>query len=207
MAKFIQSEDDSLVITGVETHVLKKGKVLEDWRPVWEIANQVIDGNEKIESIIGRNVLSNLGFWMSKGSLQTITHFDNSFDNNLNFQIRGEKEILLFPYRDWKMLKTFSALRLHPFSFFTEIISGKIPEGVNPQLSKLKQGDVLFLPSTWYHFVEHKSSSNCNLTFWYKPGHKTNPKKRVGNSVRDVLIFPKMFTANLISKFLKKHIL
>ena len=207
LGKFIQSDDSSLVLTGVETHVLKKGEVLDDWLPVWEIANQVIEGNEKTESIISRDVLSNLGFWMSKGSLQTITHFDNSFDNNLNFQIRGEKEILLFPYGDWKKLKTFSALSLHPFSFFSDIKSGKIPEGVNPQLAKLKQGDVLFLPSTWYHFVEHKSASNCNLTFWYKPGHKENPKKRVGNSVRDILIFPKMFTANLISKILKKHTL
>ena len=205
LRKFVQSEDNTLVLTGVETHVLKKGEVISDWKPVWEIANQVVLGNDKIPAIVDRERLSNLGFWMSKGPLQTITHFDNSFDNNLNFQIRGEKELLLFPHSDWRKLKTFSALSLHPFSFFSEIKKGGKYESLNPQLAKLKAGDVLFLPSTWYHFVEHKSESNLNLTFWFKPDHKVNPKSRVGNSVRNPWVFPKLFTANTLSKLLKKH--
>ena len=105
----------------VETHVLKKGEVISDWKPVWEIANQVEARNDNMPAIIDRKRLSNLGFWMSKGPLQTITHFDNSFDNNLNFQIRGEKELLLIHHSDCSKLKTFSDLRQHPYSFYNAI--------------------------------------------------------------------------------------
>ena len=33
LRRFIQSEDNRLVLTGVETHVLKKGEVISDWKP------------------------------------------------------------------------------------------------------------------------------------------------------------------------------
>ena len=63
----------------------------------------------------------------------------------------------------------------------------------------MNEGDVLFIPSTWFHFVEHVDPLNMNLTFWFKTDRSTKEIQKPKQSLRNVLIPFKLATAYLLA--------
>ncbi|CAG5116348.1 unnamed protein product [Candidula unifasciata] len=145
-----------------------------------------------------RNVLElkHLNIWLSDGNTLGKLHFD-PFDNFL-CQISGEKQVLLFDPHDnsrlyeghiqeamltynasenvfsrEKLLESTSMVMspvdlLHPdlqrFPKFSQ---------VRPLNCTIQAGDVLFMPSFWWHEVQSRPSSlehrNLAVNFWYEP--------------------------------------
>ena len=203
LSEFLNQQESRTMLSGTDTYVFTKGAVVEEWSALWEHAKEVVHEHGHEHALIRKSMLSTVGFWMSRDDIQSMTHYDDSLANNLNFQIKGRKEILMFPPGDWKHLKTFKAMSMQPFSFFDDIKQGRLrtvrQQRCQPQRVELNEGDVLFIPSTWFHFVEHVDHLNINLTFWFKTGVSTNEIEKPKQSLRNVLIPFKLATAYLLA--------
>ena len=203
LSEFLDQQEPRTMLSGTDTYVFTKGAVVEEWSALWEHAKDVVHENGHEHALIPEAMLSTIGFWMSRDGIQSMTHYDDSLANNLNFQIKGRKEILMFPPDDWKHLKTFKAMSMQPFSFFDDIKQGRLgtaqQQRCQPLRVELNEGDVLFIPSTWFHFVEHVDRLNINLTFWFKTGLSTNEIEKPKQSLRNILIPFKLATAYLLA--------
>ena len=203
LREFLDQQHSRTMLSGTDTYVYTKGAVVEEWSALWEHAKEVVHEHGHEHALIPEAMLSTVGFWMSRDDIQSMTHYDDSLANNLNFQIKGKKEILMFPPHDWKHLKTFKAMSMQPFSFFDGIKQGRMTtvrqQRCQPQRVSLNEGDVLFIPSTWFHFVEHVDRLNINLTFWFKTGLSTNEIEKPKQSLRNLLIPFKLATAYLLA--------
>jgi hypothetical protein len=67
----------------------------------------------------------------------------------------------------------------------------------NPYMVILKEGEMLYIPAQWFHFIEHVDALNLNLTYWF--GSSKVPQK-VGRSTRDVLRVCKLLSAFVLAK-------
>ena len=203
LREFLDQQHPRTMLSGTDTYVYTKGAVVEEWSALWEHAKEVVHEHGHEHALIPESMLSTVGFWMSREGIQSMTHYDDSLANNLNFQIKGKKEILMFPPHDWKHLKTFKAMSMQPFSFFDGIKQGRKTtvrqQRCQPQRVELNEGDVLFIPSTWFHFVEHVDRLNINLTFWFKTGLSTNEIEKPKQSLRNLLIPFKLAAAYLLA--------
>lgn len=113
-----------------------------------------------------------LGFWISGGRMSTQMHFDNEGEDNMNFQIRGRKLMTLYAPQDgiqhlYPLPGRGASLSLvdpyHPnLRRFPRIVHTK------PHVFELHAGDVLFIPSRWWHDVRHLDAWNVNVTCWYQ---------------------------------------
>ncbi|KRZ70278.1 JmjC domain-containing protein 7 [Trichinella papuae] len=138
--------------------------------------------------------LNHLNIWMSDGNTLGKLHFDE-YDNFL-CQIRGKKQLILFDphqssrlyeghileamfsyrngtfYRD-KLLKSTS-MTMSPVDITLPDFE-KFPFAKNavPLNCTISEGDVLFLPSFWWHEVQSYPNEvehqNIAVNFWYEP--------------------------------------
>ena len=203
LREFLDQQQSQTMLSGTDTYVYTKGAVVEEWSALWEHAKEVLNEHGHEHALVPKPMLSTVGLWMSRDGIQSMTHYDDSLANNLNFQIRGKKEILMFPPHDWKHLKTFKAMSMQPFSFFDGIKRGQVKtaqqQRCQPQRVELNEGDVLFIPSTWFHFVEHVDHLNINLTFWFKDGRSRKDIEKPKQSLRNLLIPFKLATAYMLA--------
>ena len=126
LREFLDQQHPRTMLSGTDTYVYTKGAVVEEWSGLWEHAKEVLNEHGHEHALIPESMLSTVGFWMSREGIQSMTHYDDSLANNLNFQIKGKKEIMMFPPHDWKHLKTFKAMSMQPFSFFDDIKQGRL---------------------------------------------------------------------------------
>ena len=207
LGEFLDLKQSKILLSGTDTYIFTKNAVVEQWSKLWSYAQEVLHeyGGEK--SLIPQSKLSTVGFWLSRNGIQSMTHYDDSLDNNLNFQIQGKKEFLIFPPQDWQYLKTFKAMSMQPFSFFDEIKQGKLnsvqQQNCHPQIVELNEGDILFIPSGWFHFVEHMDELNINMTYWFKTGLTKQEIYQPKQSIRNFFIPLKLFVALLLARFSK----
>ena len=206
LSEFLNLRHSRTMLSGTDTYVFTKDSVIEQWSKLWSHAQEVLHEHGGEKSLIPQSRLSTVGFWLSRGGIQSITHYDNSLDNNLNFQIKGRKEFLLFPPQDWKYLKTFKAMSMHPFSFFHDIKKGNFnsfqQQMCQPQMVSLNEGDILFIPSGWFHFVEHMDELNINMTYWFKTGLRKKDMIKPKQSLRNFFIPIKLVIAFILGQFL-----
>ena len=203
--EFLDLKQSRTMLSGTDTYIFTKDAVVEQWSELWDFGKEVLHEHGGDNSLISQSRLSTVGFWLSRDGIQSMTHYDNSLDNNLNFQIKGKKEILMFPPQDWRYLKTFKAMSMHPFSFFENIKRGKFnsfqQRNCHPQRVELNEGDILFIPSSWFHFVEHIDNLNINMTYWFKPGVSKKAMMKPKQSLRNIFIPLKLTIAALLGFF------
>lgn len=133
----------------------------------------------ELPSYIPRERLYTVWAWFSGPGVRTWLHYDNNGCHNLNAQITGKKEALLFSPDELE--------RLYPFS----------PDGPNPAhncaavdveapdfdrypgfrdasavRARLEAGDLLFIPAWWSHTFRHEGEFNSNVNFWWKPAQE-----------------------------------
>ena len=166
-----------MIMSGTDTYLFHKGVPNPAWAKVWEDAKGLTAGADLTEApgFLPRGSLHTVGLWVSGAGIKSILHYDDSGDNNVNFQIRGSKRIILFPPTDWPKLKTILALSLHDLDVYADIIDepdkekqlGKL-KGTHPVVAHLQENDVIYIPSRWYHYVKHEGEFNVNMTCWFE---------------------------------------
>jgi len=131
-----------------------------------------------------RELINTIGFWLSAAGVVASLHYDTDGSHNLNVQVKGRKRVLLFS----------PAQNLYPFSGIGQSAArhnfsqvnilhpddGRFPgfRSVTCLEAVIEEGDMLFIPSYWYHAVFHEGDININVNFWWQPEglllHKTS---------------------------------
>mmetsp|Transcript_57473 Transcript_57473/g.136683 ORF Transcript_57473/g.136683 Transcript_57473/m.136683 type:complete len:377 (-) Transcript_57473:304-1434(-) len=102
--------------------------------------------------------------------VETPLHFDER--ENLFCQVRGRKEIVVFPFVDYTKLYPFPTT--HPCDRQSMVGSPVQPDlGSFPKFSEavghtavLKAGDLLYLPYGWWHWLRNLDHLTASISFW-----------------------------------------
>ena len=167
-----------MAMSGTDTYLFHKRVANPAWSKLWEDAKAVTAGDNLTGGVgfLPEGSLHTVGLWLSGAGIKSILHFDDSGNNNLNFQIGGSKQMVLFPPSDWPQLKTFAAVSLHAMDVYAKLIDS--PDQLqqldqladtHPVFVHLQENDVLYIPSHWYHYVKHEGDFNVNMTCWFAP--------------------------------------
>jgi lysine-specific demethylase 8 len=122
--------------------------------------------------------LRSIGIWMSPAGVIAPIHYDRDGSHNLNAQVKGEKRVIMISPRH--LLAPFSAgtpaLRQADVTHFSRVNIEEIEASDLPAFRAatyvetiLEEGDMLFIPSYWWHGVYHRGEINMNVTFWWAP--------------------------------------
>ncbi|XP_069132177.1 uncharacterized protein [Argopecten irradians] len=144
----------------------------------------------------GRHRLDHLNIWLSDGNTLGKLHFD-PYDNFL-CQIHGQKQVILFePHQNENLYEAHIAEAIFSYNKTTKefrrsslvdstsmVMSPvdilkpdfqKFPQFASamPLNCTLREGDVLFMPSFWWHEVQSSPNvtvgHNLAVNFWYDP--------------------------------------
>ncbi len=122
------------------------------------------------------NFLRQISFWISVRGLFSWLHFDGNCYHNLNIQVSGSKRVMLIdPHQANNLYPITLRETPHGFNFskvdVTNVDYDMFPnfKNVRYQETILQKGDMLFIPVTWFHGIEHLGEININVNFWWKP--------------------------------------
>jgi oxalate decarboxylase/phosphoglucose isomerase-like protein (cupin superfamily) len=123
-----------------------------------------------------REQIKTIGFWLSAQGVVASLHYDGDGCHNLNVQVKGKKRVLLFSPS--QVLYPFSGLTSVGPQNFSQVNIVNPDEGRFPGFRSVRcleavieEGDMLFIPSYWYHSVFHLGDFNINVNFWWPPDH------------------------------------
>ncbi|XP_062597221.1 bifunctional peptidase and (3S)-lysyl hydroxylase Jmjd7-like [Saccostrea cucullata] len=128
-----------------------------------------------------------VNFWM--GDMHAVTSMHKDHYENLYCVVRGWKKFILIPPTDAAFVpyETYQAAKFREkngeFIIEDDVETGKVPwiavNPLNPDLEKypefgkavslevtVKEGEILFLPSLWYHHVQ-QSHGCIAVNYWY----------------------------------------
>lgn len=120
---------------------------------------------------IGKVEMQAVNFWMGFGGNVTPLHFDVS--HNVLAQVRGAKRVKLFSPANSRYLYPYPAQSRIPHMSMIDLENPDLDRF--PLLAKarsfevdLAEGDMLFIPFSWWHTVRSLSAS-ISVNFWWKP--------------------------------------
>jgi lysine-specific demethylase 8 len=124
--------------------------------------------------------------WFSGAGVRTWLHYDNNGCHNLNAQITGAKDCLLFDPDQLDRLALFPPGGPNPAVNCSQIDIhapdlARFPAlaGARALAAHLEPGDLLFIPAWWLHAFRHTGAFNSNINFWWKPAlPRDNPVSR-----------------------------
>ncbi|STY31415.1 Uncharacterised protein [Legionella wadsworthii] len=134
---------------------------------------KILEQDFEVPILIDKNKIHSGGLWISPKNIVSWLHYDQNGCHNLNAQIKGTKDIFLFPPVDLqnyylnlssdKKITNFSQIDiLNPdYIRFPLFRNAAYLEG------KLAEGDILFIPAYWLHSFKHLGGININLNFWW----------------------------------------
>jgi len=101
---------------------------------------------------------------------ETPLHFDER--ENLFFQVRGDKELCLFPFTDYTRLYPFPTT--HPCDRQSMVGDPRSPDkeafpefkNATGHFGVLKAGDLLYLPYGWWHWLRNLDHLATSVSFW-----------------------------------------
>ena len=136
--------------------------------PLWE--------DVKIPPIVPEERLYTVWAWFSGRGVRTWLHYDNNGCHNVNAQLVGRKECLLFEPSDAANLYFFDPGGPNPASNCSAVDVDAPDEAKFPRFfeasgwrASLEAGDLLFIPAWWPHAFFHHGDFNANVNFWWKP--------------------------------------
>lgn len=137
------------------------------------------------ERVIGRNL------WFSGPGAKTPTHYDSGSPYGVNAQVKGSKRFRLvsgehlmdmYPVPGGNYSHVCNLMK-PDFERFPRLRHVTCWEGV------LSEGDALFIPANWFHYVEHLGQFNVNVQFWFGHPLLLRPKREVRPIViRDAIV-------------------
>lgn len=127
---------------------------------------------------VPREHLYTVWAWLSGPGVRTWLHYDNNGCHNLNAQITGKKDCLLFAPSEIDRLYPFSPDGPNP-AHNCSAVDVEAPDltkfpafaGARALRAELHAGDLLFIPAWWSHTFRHEGDFNTNVNFWWKPEH------------------------------------
>ena len=170
------------------------GKNFLELIPLPRIVDELVEKKKQGSSDGLELLVSNLWLSYNRPTISPL-HYDDY--ENLLCQIKGTKEIILFPPSDYKRLyytgrakgilqydykdgfhRNLSSLDTRSFEFGSSVniddpdyLKHPLYKQANPIRVVLKAGDVLFLPSYWHHEVQslpdERSHLNLAVNFWF----------------------------------------
>ena len=110
------------------------------------------------------------GIWIGS-QIKTQLHFDLTC--NLNLQIWGQKEYLLYPPTNIKNYYPYKHYPLHTVSQISEpkkVDFQKYPNfnKQKPYCIQLNPGDAVFMPAYWWHSMTSEKGPNLTLSFHWR---------------------------------------
>ncbi|MCW8416885.1 cupin-like domain-containing protein [Fluoribacter dumoffii] len=133
----------------------------------------ILEHDFEIPKLIDRNTLHSGGLWISPKNIVSWLHYDQNGCHNLNAQIKGSKDILLFPPRNLQnyYLNSGSGNKIANFSQVNILDPDYLRFPLFGQAAylegRLNEGDILFIPAYWLHSFKHLGDININLNFWW----------------------------------------
>jgi hypothetical protein len=127
---------------------------------------------------VPRTHLDTVSAWFSGPGVRTRLRYDNNGCHDLNAQITGEKECLLFAPAEIDRLYPFSPDGPNP-AHHCSAVDVEAPDlvkfpafaGARAVRAELVAGDLLFIPVWWSHTFRHRGEFNSSVNFWWKPEH------------------------------------
>ena len=124
--------------------------------------------------------------WFSGAGPRTWLHYDNNGCHNLNAQILGRKECLLFAPSELERTYPFELGGRNPAHNCCAVDVDAPDLALHPRFvdaqaehAELGPGDLLFIPAWWLHTFSHLGALNANVNFWWKPeGARNNAVSR-----------------------------
>ena len=108
----------------------------------------------------------NTYLWLSFENFTTQFHYD--VDPNLYYQIYGNKKWRIISPKYWNSMYVYPSL--HPSHRQSQVINILNDNTIEFELNA---GDMLFLPSYWFHQVQTISNWSASINFWVN-GHELN---------------------------------
>lgn len=133
----------------------------------------------EIPSLIDKNKLHSGGLWISPKNVVSWLHYDQNGCHNLNAQIKGSKNIFLFPPLNTQnyYLNLYSGNGVANFSQVNILKPDylRFPQYRNVGYfeGRLDAGEILFIPAYWLHSFNHLGDININLNFWWDEDEST----------------------------------
>lgn len=162
------------LFTGDEQFLLRRREgrtfIDEHYRPLLDDVH--------IPDLFPEDRLYTVWAWFSAKGVRTWLHYDNNRCHNLNAQITGSKECVLFPPEELKRLFPFPLGGKNP-AYNCSQIDIDAPDlerfadfaDVPCRHATIEAGDLLFIPVFWFHAFLHTGDFNSNVNFWWRPEH------------------------------------
>jgi len=147
-------------IAGDLWYWVDNGALPDDFAPP-EIVQRLTDGDE----CFPRN--KNVRIWVHEGGNVTPWHYDVDLVNIFNVQVTGSKE--------WFLLSPEKPPRCYPWGNFALIDrpAERMLDGRVHTRFVLNEGDMLYLPPSWFHRVASREAENTSLN-WAMTKRKTS---------------------------------
>ncbi len=160
------------LFTGDERFVLRQ----RDGTVTLDPELSVLYRNVELPSFIARERLYTVWAWLSGPGVRTWLHYDNNGCHNLNAQITGRKQCLLFSPEQIECLYPFAPGGPNPATNCSAI-DVEAPDfdrfplfrDARALVATLEPGDLLFIPAWWSHSFVHLGEFNTNMNFWWLP--------------------------------------
>jgi lysine-specific demethylase 8 len=167
-----EAERARRLFTGDEKFVLRRRDGVTTLDP--ELAPLLDD--VKIPELVPDERLYTVWAWLSGRGVRTWLHYDNNGCHNLNAQIRGRKDCLLFEPAVVEPFYLFEPSGKNPAHNCSAVDvdapdAKKFPRFVEARAwrASLEPGDLLFIPAWWLHAFFHHGEFNANVNFWWMP--------------------------------------
>ena len=160
-APFAKTIDDIFAPADPEQKCRIDQKPLKAW-------DALDEESPPIQYVLGKVINKNI--WMATTGSLTKTHYDT--EDNINVQVRGRKEIILFPSTQfdelyprsaWDYMSNFSRVEIE-----TPDLS-RYPRfsRATPLRTILKPGDFIYIPIYWWHQF-YTLEASLNVNFWWQ---------------------------------------
>jgi len=155
------------LISGTDTHLLLEGRRVPPGRDAL-----FADVAAMVDLLVPRNELRRVGFWVSPCGVATQMHWDVNGHHNFNFQLHGDKEVVMFAPDDARFTyqmpaRLFHLSRVDPRPGRFSLDAFPLFARAKPMHASLRPGDVLFIPCRWLHHFSHIGQLNVNVTAWF----------------------------------------
>jgi len=122
-----------------------------------------------VPDLVPRERLYTIWAWFSGKGVRTWLHYDNNGCHNLNAQLVGAKDCVLYPPSELAKLAPFPLGGGNPAYNCSSLAVAEVPATAVGMHATLEPGDLLFIPAWWFHAFVHTGELNCNINFWWKP--------------------------------------
>jgi lysine-specific demethylase 8 len=160
------------LVTGDEKFVLRRRDGVTALDP--ELAPLYRDVG--LPALVPEERLYTVWAWLSGRGVRTWLHYDNNGCHNLNAQIRGRKDCLLFEPAAVEPFYFFEPSGSNPAHNCSAVDVDRPDPARFPRFSEarawrasLEPGDLLFIPAWWPHAFFHHGDFNANMNFWWTP--------------------------------------